>query len=58
MASFSASLRGGTDSKDDGAGAILDSSFAKDVACSAILQGLGEVLLGCVMAHQDYLQKL
>lgn len=56
-ASRSLSHRDGLNTRDDGTGAIVDSECTKDVGCAEILQGLGEVPLGCAMAHQNDPQK-
>lgn len=51
-ASLSASFQDGTDARADGARAIVNSEFDKNVACSVTLQSLGEVSFACVLAYK------
>lgn len=52
-ASSSASHQDGTDKTGTATEGVLDNAFAKDIACSVVLQGLAEVSTARVMAHQD-----
>lgn len=52
MVSSSASHQDGTKRRDTTSAGVMDDEYARDVSCSVILQGLGEVPFACVMDHQ------